>query len=262
MISEKDIVFITTTLYSKWLMYQQNIIKKLFPDSQTIIIDGRQNWPYAWFYWITQLKNTNCKWFIHIDEDCFIQNKDELIKLIQKMEDENYTLSAVSDGYHPYRGANPVAVNSFFMIGRIEHILELDTDFTDIRFWHEKNGWRNSRGIVYNEERHRKDFIYPHEKLNNIENTIYEQEPYYMLLWMLKERERKFYYLYPYFDDEFKSTNPRITKDSEDIAIHMWYTRQWNTQMDVCGLPNFVRYERVEKFLLNIENNKNETNKL
>jgi hypothetical protein len=70
-----------------------------------------------------------------------------------------------------------------------------------------------------------------------------------MILWMLKEAGRKFYYLYPHFDDRFKSTNPRIEKDSKDIAIHMWYTRQWNSDMDVWGLPNIERYNRIEKYI-------------
>ena len=52
MIKEEDIVFVTTTLYTKWLAYQLEIIKKLFPKSQHIIVDGRGNWPNSWFYWI------------------------------------------------------------------------------------------------------------------------------------------------------------------------------------------------------------------
>jgi hypothetical protein len=247
---EKDIVFITTTLYSKWLDYQKKIIKDTFPESKTIIIDGRRNWPNAWFYWIEELKNIDSKWFIHIDEDCFIQNKDEILKLIKNMEDEDYTLAAVSDGYHHYRGANPVAVNSFFMVGNVKHLLDLDINFNDVKFfWNQTTGWSNSRGISYDETKHRVDFLYPHEKISNGENTHYEQEPYYMLLWLLKEKGRKFYYLYPHFDYEFKSTNPRVTKDSPDIAIHMWYTRQWNSEMDVWGIPNIERYRRVEEFL-------------
>ncbi len=66
----------------------------------------------------------------------------------------------------------------------------------------------------------------------------------------MKELGCKFDYLYPYFDDRFKS-NPRLEKDSLDIGIHMWYTRNWNSEMDVWGLKNVERYNRVEKFLKN-----------
>jgi hypothetical protein len=65
----------------------------------------------------------------------------------------------------------------------------------------------------------------------------------------MKEVGCKFDYLYPHFDERFKSTNPRLKEDSIDIGIHMWYTRQWNTDMDVWGLPNIKRYELVEKFI-------------
>lgn len=67
----------------------------------------------------------------------------------------------------------------------------------------------------------------------------------------MKELGCKFDYLYPYFDDRFKSTNPRLTKNSEDIGIHIWYTRCWNSTMDVFGMPNNLRYDEIEKFLNN-----------
>ena len=114
MIKDQDIIFVTTTLYTKWLNYQKQLVKKHFPESEHIVVDGRNNWPYAWFHWLNPLKNTSAKWFVHLDEDCFLNSREELLKLIQKMEDEDLTLSAVSDGYHHYRGANPVAINSFF----------------------------------------------------------------------------------------------------------------------------------------------------
>lgn len=88
MISE-DIVFVTTTLHTKWLDYQQKIIKILFPESDIIIVDGRGNWPNSWFYWIDEVKKSDKKYYIHIDEDFFITSKEELLKSIQKMEDNN-----------------------------------------------------------------------------------------------------------------------------------------------------------------------------
>jgi hypothetical protein len=249
MIEDKDIIFITTTLYSKWLNYSQTFIKKYFPESEIMLIDGRNNWPYAWFYWMEKIKESKCKWFVHIDEDCFLTGRQELVNLISKMETEDITLSAVSDGYHHYRGANPVAINSFFMVGNIKHINDLNFTLEGLNFWLEPSGWKNNKGIIYDEAKHKKYFVYPHE-ITSGENYDYEQEPYYMFLWMLKESERKFYYLYPHFDERFKSTNPRIDKDSNDIAIHMWYTRSWNTPMDVWGMPNNQRYEAIENHIM------------
>lgn len=251
MIRDEEIIFVTTTLHTKWLSYQKMIIKKLFPKSQHIIIDGRSDWPYAWFYWMKEIKDIPGKWFIHIDEDCFIESKNEIIKLIQKMESEGYTLSAVSDALHHYRGANKVAVNSFFMIGNKEDFMDVNFDYMDIEFYLTENGWRNSKEILFNPEKHSRGFNYPHEIMHNSENPNYEQEPYYALLWKLKEDGKKFYYLFPHFDERFKSTNPRINSDSPDIAIHMWYTRFWENPMDVHGLPNSERYRRIEQYLNN-----------
>lgn len=250
MIQDSDIVFITTTLNTKWHSYQSKIIGKLFPESPTINIDGSTKWPNAWFFWIKELPKVGSKWFVHIDEDCFIESKEELLSLVQKMEDEDYSLSAVSDAYHHYRGANPVAINSFFLVGRVKDVLDLNLDIDGLSFRHYPvEGWRNNLGIVYSEDKHRKEFSYPHEVFGNSENCSYEQEPYYMILWMLIERGKKFYYLYPHFDERFKSTNPRISKDSPDIAVHMWYTRFWSSDMDVHGMPNSARYEKVEEYL-------------
>lgn len=249
MIKDQDILFVTTTLYTKWLGYQKQLIKKHFPESNHLVVDGRENWPYAWFHWLHPLKNTDAKWFVHLDEDCFLDSRDELLKLIQKMEDENITLSAVSDGYHHYRGANPVAINSFFMVGNVEHFNDLDFDVNKVKFTHDVDGWRNSEGVLYDAAKHRSDFVYPHEIMGNGENCSYEQEPYYMILWMLKEKGRKFNYLYPHFDERFKSTNPRINHDTKDIAIHMWYTRQWESPMMVHDTPNSFRYNAIEEHI-------------
>ena len=80
-------------------------------------------------------------------------------------------------------------------------------------------------------------------------NLKFEQEPYYAFMWSMKEAGARFGYLYPHFDDRFKSTNPRISENSKDIGIHMWYTRNWNSDMDVWGLPNNKRYELIEEHL-------------
>ena len=165
------------------------------------------------------------------------------------MEEEGTTLAAVSDGYNHYRGANAVAVNSFFMVVRADHVNELGLDPSDLRIGYSSAGWTNHLGLSFDRTRHAYDFSYPHEIMGNGSNTSFEQEPYYMMLWMLKERGRKFRYLYPRFDDHLKSTNPSIDADSPDIAIHMWYARQCEHPMDVHGVPNNERYRRLGEML-------------
>ena len=248
MIKESDIIFVTTSLSTKWIHHQQKILKDNFPESSFIVISGTDKWPNSWFYWVDEIKKSSAKWYIHLDEDCFIENKDEVIRLLQKMEDENIGISAISEAYCHFRGNNPVAFNSFFLAGRVKDLQGINIDFRSVSFSHDGNNWSNSMGIKFKEE-YLEDFEYVHEKAWPYDNIKSEAEPYYLFCWLMKEKKIKFYYLYPYFDDRFKSTNPRIEKDSPDIAIHMWYTRMWGSPMDVHALPNHERYERLESYL-------------
>ncbi len=88
---------------------------------------------------------------------------------------------------------------------------------------------------------------YKHLKKNFLELLLQVYDNY--ILWKLKENNLKFKYLYPHFDESFKSTNPRINENSKDIGIHMWYTRQYTSDMDVHGLPNNYRYRLIEEYL-------------
>ena len=81
---ENNIVFVTSSLNTKWIKYQSNIIKTMFPNNEQVIIDGytnefRRNWPSSWFNWIEEIKSRDEKYYIHIDEDFFITSKEELI---------------------------------------------------------------------------------------------------------------------------------------------------------------------------------------
>lgn len=252
MIEEKNIVFVTTTLYTKWLKYQSEIIKKLFPESKHIIVDGRSGWPNSWFYWIDEIRKCDQKYYIHIDEDFFITDKNEILKVIEKMESDKIDLIGCSDGYHHFRGANAVALNSLLMFGRVNDIKRLNFDFKSLKFSLASYNkisyfWINDKNIKF-KDKYKTDFNYKHEKFGESKFES-EHEPYYAFMWAMKEIGCKFDYLFPYFDERFKSTNPRINKDSKDIGIHMWYVRQWNNNMDVWGMPNIDRYNKLEKYL-------------
>ena len=36
---------------------------------------------------IEEVKKTDAKWYVHVDEDCFIESKQEVLNLLQKMEE-------------------------------------------------------------------------------------------------------------------------------------------------------------------------------
>jgi hypothetical protein len=179
-----------------------------------------------------------------MDEDFFIQSKEELEKAVEMMND--YDLVGIPDGYHHYRGANPIAINTFLMIGKVDTLRKID--LSGIKFGYDNNlGWINNKNLKFKEE-YSKNWEYNFTK-NGGSNFKFEQEPYYAFMWAMKEVGAKFGYLYPHFDDRFKSTNPRISEKSKDIGIHMWYTRNWNSDMDVWGMPNRERYRLIEEYL-------------
>ena len=150
---ERDIVFATTTLFSDCLEVQRNIIKNMFPNSQHILIDGRDTvkWPNSMFYWINLVKETDAKYFILIDEDCFLTDKEEILKTISLLDE--YDFIGCPDGYHPARTANPIVINPFLLFGRIDKLkmcqydmssLKYRTKFTYNNYW-----WQNSENIKF-----------------------------------------------------------------------------------------------------------------
>lgn len=245
MVIENDLVFVTTTLNTKWLGHQASLLEEAFPKVRRIVVDGGQNWPNSWFYWIDEVKATRAKYYVHVDEDFFLESAEELTRCLDMLESGQADLIGPPDGYHHYRGANPVAINTFLMLGRVEDLRKVD--LRQIRFGWSERGWVNNYGLTYR-ERYGSDFDYPHRQQGG-SNLGFEQEPYYAFLWAMKEIGCRFGYLYPHFDERFKSTNPRIDEGSPDIGIHMWYTRQWDSDEDVHGMTNRQRYAEVEKYL-------------
>jgi hypothetical protein len=249
MISDKDILFITVSLKSKWLKYSSQLVSKYFPDSEHIHIDGSNNWPMISFEWIKIITKKKQKYIVHIDEDCFITNRDELIKTINFLDINNYTISGTSDAYSYYRQNNPVAINTFFMISNRDHICDLNINIDSLKIWNENNEYKNSYNSYW-KDKYLDNFQYPYEQNTSI--NYKEFEPYYFIFWMLKEKNRKFYYLFPEFNEYYKSINPKFNQDSKEIAIHMWYAREWNSNIDMGGITNFKRYERIEKKIIDI----------
>ena len=248
MIKESDIIFVTTSMSTKWISHQQKIIKDNFPESTFLVVSGMDKWPTAWFYWIEEVKKSSAKWYIHIDEDCFIENRSEVVRLIQKMEEENIGISAISEAYCHFRGNNPVAFNSFFLVGRVKDLLDINIDFKSVTFSHDGNNWSNSLGIKFKES-YLEDFEYVHEKAWPYDNIKSEAEPYYLFCWLMKEKKIKFYYLYPHFDTNLKSTNPMIDVNSKEMAIHMWESRNMDSDKEFYGLTAKQRFDNIKNFL-------------
>jgi hypothetical protein len=251
MVDEKNVIFVTTTLCTKWLRYHNALIKKFFPNTPHLVVDGRGNWPYPWFYWIEAIKKTNYKYFIMVDEDFFLTSREEMLKLLEKVENESIDLIVPPDGYTHYRFHNPVAINTYLMVGLIEKVKSID--LRDIKFGYDGLNWVNNRNIKF-QESYKEGWEYDFPKVSYC--TYDDFEPYYTFMWEMKRLGAKFKYLYPRFDDRFDSSNPRITENSEDIGIHMWYLRAWSdTTIKPFKFTNLERYNLVEKYLIEILNN-------
>jgi hypothetical protein len=251
-IEDKDIIFVTDTIFTKWIGYQKKIINNFFPGSRHVIIDGTKRWPECWFDWIDIVKSSGCKWYIHIEEDCFIEDKDSILEAIEKMEKEEIAVMGTADGYQPYRGGNPLTMTPFFLIGRTLDLQDIDINLKDLTFRMKPDGtWSNSLGIEYKDS-YSEGFSYPYEKIGNDGKMGKgDIEPFYALFWKIHEKKKKLHYFYPNFGDDLKSLNPSLSKGSTPMVVHMFYTRMWESNMDVHGLPNVERYRRLERYLLN-----------
>jgi len=240
------IVFFTTTTNSDIQRTQSECIKKHFPDSQHLLIDGRNGWFNVWYAWLNYAKDIEAEWYIHIDEDCFITSNKEIENLIQYMNDNNLDISGPPDGHFEYRSGNHMALNSFFMIMKRKCI---DT-------------WHNRKYIP----QFKKEWIeeYPYEKKNHSHyeydmefgssgkplGVIWkpETEPYYDFMWVLKDSGCKFNYLEPKFGEEFQTTNLL-----NDTIIHMWHQRErWQDRIvsPIHKMPNKSRFDGIIKKII------------
>jgi hypothetical protein len=216
---KNKITFFTTTTNSDIQKTQSECIKKYFPESQHILIDGRNGWFGVWYNWLDYAKDIESDWYVHIDEDCFITSSLEIDNLIQYMLDNNIDISGPPDGHFEYRSGNHMAFNSFFMIMNRKCV----------------DAWFNRKSTP----QFKKEWIeeYPYQKKNhshyeyNMEfgssgkpvGVIWkpETEPYYDFMWVLKDAGIKFYYLEPVFGKEFQTTNLL-----NNTIIHMWHQRE------------------------------------
>lgn len=235
------IVFFTTSTFSDIQEIQSECIRRLFPDSDHIRIDGRSGWFDVWYEWLNISNKYESDWYVHLDEDCFITSREEIENLILYMIENNLDIAGPPDGHHEYRSGNHMALNSFFMVMNRKCI----------------DSWF-SRGQI---PQFKKEWIddYPYDKKNDSHydydmefgssgkplGLIWREgtEPYYDFMWVLKDSGIKFYYLKPDFDEEFQTTNLL-----NNTIIHMWYQRQRNSDRIVCPIhtiPNKLRFDGV-----------------
>ena len=247
MIKEEDILFVTTSMVNKWSVYSQELVKKNFPNSEHLIIDGRRGWWQVWFEWIKHLPNKKQKYFIHLDDDAFIIDKNEILKLVNLIDEKEYSISGIPDGHNHIRGSNPVSINPFFMVGNREHLLNSWDWNIDHKF--------DDKWISEFKEEYEKGFledIYIDDKLKHkmshefcdLSFNPWGGDIFYPLFWSILKKGYRIKYLYPnYGGNILESTNPSIEKGGVEFLIHMWYTRECDRE------PHLSRYNEIEKIL-------------
>lgn len=234
------ITFFTTSTYSDIQPIQATCLKKHFTESEHIIINGRYNW--SWYEWLEIAKDIESDWYVHIDEDCFITSKQDILDLINEMVLNNYDISGPPDGHFEYRSGNHMAFNSFFMIMNRKAI----------------DAWHNRKRII----QFRKEWIEPYPfEIKNKSHYEYnmefgsdgksfaeiwkpDTEPYYDFMWVLKDNDIKFNYLEPVFGEEFQTTNLL-----NNTVIHMWHQRQRDINHIVSPLHKMTNKSRFDEFI-------------
>lgn len=237
-------IFYTTSTFSDIQEIQSEQIKKHFPDSTHIKIDGRGNWFDVWYSWLEQEHDS--EWVIHIDEDCFINSPNLINRTIEYMEMSGHNIAGCPDGFHHYRSGNHMALNSFFMIVNRKCI----------------DNWRN-RGEI---PQFKKEWIQPYkfEKHNSShynydmqfgssgkpvhEIWVPNSEPYYDFMWVQKEAGVKFLYLEPVFNEEFQTTDLL-----GGTVQHLWHQRERHIGQIVSSVHTMPNNERYDGFIKKIK---------
>ena len=239
------IVFFTTSTFSDIQEVQSRNIKKFFPESQHIKIDGRTGWFKIWYQWLDMAYKYDADWYVHIDEDCFITTSEEIYNLLHDMIDNQYDIAGPPDGHHEYRSGNHMAFNSFFMIMNRKCI----------------DAWRNKKSVPQFKQEWIEEYPYKQTNHSHYEYNMEfgssgkpvgaiwkpETEPYYDFMWVLKEAGIKFYYLEPKFDEEFQTTNLL-----NNTIIHMWHQRERYIDRIVSPLHTMTNKQRFDEVIQKI----------
>lgn len=232
------LLFVTTSLGTKWESYSQALIERGYPSHKRIVLDGTRNWSPLRF--LGPALSEDSDYTIHVDEDCFLYDPSQLDLLISQMEeDKDIVLAGTPDGGSFYRDHNPYACNLFFLVFKtrpIREMIESNPEWMSYKF---KEGFKRAVDLDI-------------ESLDQSRVQYDDFEPYYGFFWMIFESKKKIAYLKSQVNPKFLSTDVFITISSTPLARHMWYLRSWNmTESDPYEqVPNRERYLAVERDIL------------
>lgn len=230
---EKRITFLTSSMGTKWLAYSQALLRIWFPECKRIVVDGSSGWDPLFFVSLTDSVETEYQ--VLVDEDCFILDREQLLKLITIMdENQEVAIMATPDGGTFHRDFNPVACNLFFAIIRQKALRKAI---------HNKE-WQN---LVYSDVEHmaNKDHV---QKLDESRISYSKKEPYYSFFWAVIASGGSIKYIIPGVEKNLLASEVKIDGFSQPLFIHMWWLRRWfSTELDsYLKVSNLERYQRLE----------------
>jgi hypothetical protein len=168
------------------------------------------------------------KWVLNLDEDCFLFDPNEVIKLLKFMESDNYDYCGVQDGGSiSVRVHNPLTTNPFFNLFNSEKILPLEKNYYSKRYELGSITEKYQQHIRFKEKDYKFDFYEPFYShffwlLENgltpyfLDAEDFSQEKYFVIAPLLR--------IIPYYN------SPTLVRnhDGNAIALHTWHSRFMN----------------------------------
>ena len=241
MVDEKmkqlKLVFITSSLGTKWESYSQALISFGFPTSKRVIIDGTSGWAPLNFLDVALQEESD--YTIHIDEDCFLYDPLQLRSLIIYLDESNdVVLAGTPDGGTYYREHNPYACNLFFVVFKTRIIKSLIDSHPAWMNYSFRNDFRTMVDLDTS-------------SLDQSRIFYDDFESYYPFFWLIIENGYKIHYLHSELNQELLSSDVRMHYEKMPLVRHMWYLRSWfsATNGPTSDMPNRQRYDRLEQEL-------------
>ena len=232
---DEEIVFVTTTRYTPWLAESQAAIAAELPSSRRIVVDGRSGWPDVWFRWLRRVRRARERWVCLVDEDCFLCDRAALAAIVARMDETGAAVAGVPDHFYVPRSFNELAMNPFFLVVDRPAMREATKRVRDWRELRVREEWFDRARYPWSPE---------------IRREAVEYEPFYPFFWLFYEAGMELLYLYPHEDHRFANerglfpaTAVRLEPGAPDACVHLWYSREWDTD------DHRERYARARRWL-------------
>jgi hypothetical protein len=232
-----NVIAITTSLGTRWACYSQALLERNVPEWRRIVVDGRQNWSPLGF--VDRVIDEDAEFVAHVDEDCFVSNRPEMLHLIEKMrQNKNIVAAGIPDGGHYYRQRNPAALNLFFCILRLDALR---------RAWRDRGSWSRYQF----DPKFSSQVFVQRPDLDRARVSWQDSEPYYPLFWYMLAGGGRFLYLQERLNRSRWSSFV-IAANGNVVAEHLWYLRNWFSDEVMPGhdCPNRQRYEYLRNEIL------------